>query len=293
MLSLEKTRTLNQLGEIYLRIRDPSLRRYYLENWHDETSLIRNNTRTSLPPLSSREKERYSRQILFAGEGNQQRLTTASVAVLGAGGVGSPSLYYLAGAGIGHIKIVDCDVIDRSNLNRQVLYGEADIGRPKVEAARARLLDFNPDIKIDTVMERVTPENALHLIQKHDFVISALDDIFVVNAACARAGIPFAIPFATTSTFGGGVFISGPGGRAPCYECAFSREYNPKIGSERTTGVFGFIPGMAGIFAALEAVKHILDLPRQAGTFTAFDMWAGKVWTFPIAPLKGCETCGH
>ncbi len=289
----EKVSQLNLLGEICLRIRDANLRKHYTENWHEEASLIKCDLIASLPPLSTQEKERYSRQILFAGEGNQQRLKMAKVAVLGAGGVGTPCLYYLAGAGMGHVKIVDMDVIDRSNLNRQILYGEGDLGHSKVEAARARLLDMNPDINIENVRERVTPENAEDLIRGQDFVIGAIDDVFVVNEACARAGIPFAIPFATTSTLGGGLFVSGVGGRAPCYECAFNAKYNPKIGPDRTTGVFGFIPGVVGIIAALAAVKHVLDLPRQIGSLTLYDMWAGRVHNFPITPFKGCKICAR
>jgi molybdopterin/thiamine biosynthesis adenylyltransferase len=293
MLSPEKLQQLNRLGEICLRIREPTIRKHYAENWSFEASRIKCSPVTSLPPLSIKEKERYSRQILFAGEGNQQRLKQAKIAVLGAGGVGAPCLYYLAGAGIGHIKIVDMDVVERSNLNRQIIFGERNLGQPKVEAAKARLVDLNSDINVETVRERVTPENARNLIHGHDFVIGAIDDVFVVNEACVRAGIPFAIPFATTSTFGGGLFVSGAGGRAPCYECVFNAHYNPKIGSDRTTGVFGFIPGVAGILAALEVVKHILDLPRQVGTLTVLDMWAGVVHTFPITPFKECIICGR
>ncbi len=289
----EITRKMKLLGEISLLIRDPALRRHYAENWHDESSLFKCDPLTSLPALSPHEKERYSRNILFAGEGNQQRLKSAKVAVLGAGGVGSPCLYYLAGAGIGGIKIVDMDVLERSNLNRQILYGEGDIGRSKAEAARMRLLDLNPDINIEAVREKVTADNALNLIRGYDFVIIALDDIFVANEACVRAGIPFAFPHATTSTFGGGLFVSGAGGHAPCYECAINKRHYVKIGAERSTGVFGFIPGVVGALAALEAVKHILQLPRQVGTMIIFDMWAGMVRSCPIAPRKGCEICDH
>jgi len=288
----EKVRRLNLLGEICLRVRDPSVRAYLARNWRDEATYSWQGSISSKSSLSEREKERYSRQILFAGEGSQQRLAAASVVVLGAGGVGAPCLYYLAGAGIGHIKIVDMDVVERCNLNRQVLYGEGDIGCPKVEAARARLLDLNPDIDVASIVERVTPENAIHLIRGSDFVVSALDDIFVVNEACARAGIPFAAPFATTSTFGGSLFVSGAGGRAPCYECVFNAKDNPKIGPDRTTGVFGFAAGVAGILAALEAVKHVLNLPRQPGTFTLMDLWGGVVTTFLIAPSQRCRICG-
>jgi len=288
----EKVRRLNLLGEICLRIREPAFRAYLARNWRDETTLSRQSSISSKTPLSEQERERYSRQILFAGEGSQQRLAAASVVVLGAGGVGTPCLYYLAGAGIGHIKIVDMDVVERSNLNRQVLYGEGDIGYPKVEAARARLLDFNPDIEVTSIVERVTPENAMHLIRGYDFVVCALDDIFVVNEACAQVGIPFAAPFATTSTFGGSLFVSGAGGHAPCYECVFNPKYNPKIGPDRTTGVFGFAAGVAGILAALEAVKHVLNLPRQTGTFTLLDLWGSVMRTFPIAPSQQCRICG-
>jgi molybdopterin/thiamine biosynthesis adenylyltransferase len=288
----EKVRHLNLLGEICLRVRDPAVRAFLARNWRDEATLSWQSSISSLSPLSKREGERYSRQILFAGEGSQQRLAAASVVVLGAGGVGAPCLYYLVGAGIGHIKIVDMDVVERSNLNRQVLYVEGDIGRQKVEAARARLLELNPDIDVTAVTERVISENAMDLIRGHDFVISALDDIFVVNEACARGGIPFAAPFATTSTFGGSLFVSGAGGRAPCYECVFNAKYNPKIGPDRTTGVFGFAAGVAGILAALEAAKHVLNLPRQLGTFTLLDLWGGVVTTFPIAPSQQCRICG-
>jgi molybdopterin/thiamine biosynthesis adenylyltransferase len=288
----EKVRQLKLLGEICLRIRNPAVRASLARNWRDEATRSLQDSISSLPPLSKRAGERYSRQILFAGEGSQQRLAAASVAVLGAGGVGAPCLYYLAGAGIGHIEIVDMDVVERSNLNRQVLYGEGDIGRPKVEAARARLLDLNPDINVSSIMERVTPENTMHFIRGYDFVVCALDDIFVVNDACARAGIPFAAPFATTSTFGGSLFVSGADGRAPCYECVFNPKHNPKIGPDRTTGVFGFAAGVAGILAALEAAKHILKLPRQPGTFTLLDLWGGMVTTFPIAPSQECRICG-
>ncbi|OLS13546.1 MAG: hypothetical protein RBG13Loki_2826 [Promethearchaeota archaeon CR_4] len=123
-------------------------------------------------------------------------------------------------------------------------------------------------------------------------MVNALDDVFVVNEACARVGIPFAIPAATTSTFGGTLFVSGAGGCAPCYECVFNPHYNPKIGPNRTTGVFGFVAGVAGILAALEAVKYLLNLPRQTGTLTLLDMWRGLVRTFSIATSPQCRICG-
>lgn len=238
------------------------------------------------------EVERYARHLVLreVGGPGQQRLKAASVLIVGAGGLGAPAALYLAAAGVGRIVLVDADVVDASNLQRQVIFSGADVGRPKVEAAADRLRSLNPHVHVDPVPVHLEACNAPDLIRGVDIVLDGTDDFatrFCVNAACVheeRTLVSGAIGRWTGQV---GVFR----GR-PCYRCLVP-EVPPDAETCVAVGVVGALAGVIGSMMALETVKLITGAGDPlAGRLLLYDGLAGESRTVRIGADPDCPVCG-
>ena len=253
--------------------------------------------------FSKEQINRYARHILLkevGGEG-QQKLLNAKVLVIGAGGLGSPNILYLAAAGVGIIGVVDDDVVDLSNLQRQVLHGTADINRPKVVSAAESVAAINPDVKIVHHNERITTKNAMDMIGAYDVVADGSDNFstrFLVNDVCvfqkktlvSAAILRFDAQLATYRPF------PGPNGEGagPCYRCIF-REAPPdgQIPSCAEAGVMGALCGMIGSFQAAEVIKEILGIGESmAGALMVIDGLSSTFRKIAVKRDPGCPVCG-
>lgn len=235
---------------------------------------------------------RYSRQILlpeFNLEG-QQKLKQGSILVIGAGGLGSPALYYLAAAGVGHIGIADFDLVDESNLQRQILYQTQDIGKPKTEIAALRLKQLNPHIEIKTHQEPITSQNGLRLIKNYDVVIDGSDNLptrYLVNDACVLLGKP--LVYGAIFQFEGQVSVFNQlhteGMRGPNYRDLFPAPPPPEmVPSCSESGVLGVLPGIIGSLQANEAIKLLSEIGETlSGRLLLFD---SLYFTTQIVNLK-------
>lgn len=247
--------------------------------------------------FSREEREQYSRQMVLPqiGQVGQEKLRAASVLVIGAGALGTVALTYLASAGVGTIGIVEGDVIERSNLHRQTLYGASDIGRKKVDVAKERLELMNAFINIIPYDMFVTPGNIKGLIKDYDFVIDATDHIetkFLINDACVLAKVPFC--HAGILAFEGQVMTWVPGD-FPCYRCIFEDIPEDHVPNCAEAGILGAMPGMIGSVQALEAIKYI----TSAGELLVGKMFHidGTNMTTRIIPFEKkniwCKVCGE
>lgn len=213
--------------------------------------------------LSSEELQRYSRHLTLPefGREGQEKLKQSSVLVVGAGGLGSPLSMYLAAAGIGTIAMVDFDDVEVSNLQRQLLYGTGDVGRPKLEAAKERLNDINPHVDVVHHETRLTSENALDIIDAYDIVADGTDNFptrYLVNDACVLTGTPNV--YASIFRFEGQVSVFGaPEG--PCYRCLYEEPPPPGlVPSCAEGGVLGVLPGLVGTLQATEVIKYLTGI---------------------------------
>ncbi len=247
-------------------------------------------------PLSPEELRRYSRHLTLSeiGEVGQRRLASAKVLLVGAGGLGSSAALYLAAAGVGHLGIVDDDVVDVSNLQRQILHGSADVGRPKTESARARLADVNPHVRVQTFPTRFAASNALEIMQSFDMVVDGTDNFrtrYLVNDACVLSGKPNV--HGSVSGFEGrvSVFATSAG---PCYRCLYP-EPPPHglVPSCAEAGVLGVVPGMIGVLQAAEAIKLIVGAGRPlVGRLLVVDLLEMRFRTIEVGREPGCPACG-
>lgn len=242
--------------------------------------------------FSDAEVERYARHLVLSeiGGPGQQKLAAARVLIVGAGGVGGPAALYLAAAGIGTIGLVDDDTVALSNLQRQILFSDADVGAPKVQAAAARLHQTNPHVAVEPHAVRLTPDNAAALIAAHDVVIDGTDDFdtrFAVNAACVAAGKPLVSGALGRWTGQVAVFQ----GR-PCYRCLVP-ESPPDAETCARVGVVGALTGVIGAMAALEAIKLITGAGEPlTGRLMLYDGLAGTGRTVRVAADPECPICG-
>ena len=224
---------------------------------------LASSAQNHLPELSASERGRYARHLLLpeVGPEGQRKLKAASVLLVGAGGLGSPLALYLAAAGIGRIGLVDFDVVDETNLQRQILHGTSDIGRPKLESARDRLLDINPHVQVDLHPVRLTSENALGIVGDYDVVADGTDNFptrYLINDACVLTGTPNV--YGSIFRFEGqvSVFCTDAG---PSYRCLFPEPPPPDlVPSCAEGGVLGVLPGLVGTIQATEVVKLILGI---------------------------------
>ncbi len=250
----------------------------------------------SLPELSRDEILRYSRHLLIPEVGleGQRKLKGSSVLIVGTGGLGSPVALYLAAAGIGRIGLVDYDVVDSSNLQRQVIHGTSTVGKLKVDSAKAKLLDLNPDIQVDTYNEPYTSENALRIARDYDMILDGTDNFptrYLTNDVAVFLGKPNV--YASIYRFDGqvSVFYAKEG---PCYRCLFPEPPPPGlVPSCAEGGVLGVLPGTIGTIQATEALKVLLGIGEpligKLLLYNALDM------TFDFVKLKknpNCRVCG-
>jgi len=238
------------------------------------------------------EIERYARHLVLreVGGPGQQRLKAASALIVGAGGLGSPTALYLAAAGIGTLILVDPDDVDLSNLQRQILYAEADLGQPKVEAAADRLAALNPHIFIAGAAEAFDAANADRLVEGVDLVLDGTDDFAVryeVNAACVRHGKPLISGAIGRWTGQVGVFAG-----QPCYRCLVP-ETPPDAETCVAVGVVGALAGVVGSMMALEAIKLITGAGEPLlGRLLIYDALSAETRTVRIGADPECPVCG-
>jgi molybdopterin/thiamine biosynthesis adenylyltransferase/rhodanese-related sulfurtransferase len=243
--------------------------------------------------------ERYSRQLRLPGVGleGQQRLEAARVLLVGAGGLGSPAAYYLAAAGVGILRMADDDVVDRSNLHRQILHTEARIGVAKVASAAATLSALNPRTTIEAVAERITSDNVERLLEGVDVVIDGADNFpvrYLLNDACVKLGKP--LVYGAVHRFEGQASVFDAGrqrGNAPCYRCLFPEPPPPEAAPNcAEAGVLGVLPGVIGMLEATEAIKLILGLGSPlTGRLLHFDALAMRFRETRLSADPDCPVC--
>lgn len=243
--------------------------------------------------------ERYSRHLLLpeVGPQGQRRLERSRVLMIGAGGLGSPSAYYLAAAGVGHLRIADDDVVDRSNLQRQILHTEARIGMPKVDSAQATLSALNPRTQVEAVAERVTSGNIDRLLDGIDVVLDGADNFpvrYLLNDACIRHAKP--LVYGAVQRFEGQVSVFDAGrhrGQAPCYRCLFPEPPPPEFAPNcAEAGVLGVLPGVIGLLQANEVIKLLLEIGEPlTGRLLHFDALAMRFRETRLRPDPGCAVC--
>lgn len=239
---------------------------------------------------------RYSRQLVLRGFGpqGQERLAASRVLIVGAGGLGAPAAMYLAAAGVGAMTLVDSDVVDVSNLHRQLLYGTGDVGRPKLDVARARLVDINPHVAIALHDTRITADNAQELVRGHDVVIDATDNFparYAINDACLATSVPFV--YGSVARFEGQVTVFATRG-GPCYRCLFPEAPAPgSVPSCAEEGVLGVVPGIIGLHQAMEAIKLLAGIGTPlAGRLMLLDLLENDSRVIAIARRPDCPACG-
>lgn len=246
--------------------------------------------------LSDQEVERYSRQLILDGVGaaGQARLRGASVLVVGAGALGSPLVMYLAAAGIGRITVADGDAVDLSNLSRQVLHGEADLGAAKADSAVAAARRVNSLVQLVPLARRVQPDEFPGLIAGHDVVCDATDNFetrFAVNDACVEAGI--ALVHAAVLGWGGQITTVVPGG--PCYRCLFGGPPDPGlVPTCAQAGVLGPVAATLGAMQATEALKLVLGAGAPlSGRLLVYDGLEPRVREVSFSPDPACSAPHH
>ena len=239
---------------------------------------------------------RYSRHFLLpeVGEDGQAKLLQAKVLMVGAGGLGSPSAYYLAAAGVGTIGIIDNDVVDVSNLQRQILHANDRVGMPKVESAKKTLEALNPDVKVVPYQAKLTSENIMEILKDYDFVIDGCDNFptrYLVNDACVLTGKPNV--HGSIFQFEGQATVFYPG-KGPCYRCLYPEPPPAEMApSCAEAGVLGVLPGLIGVIEALEAVKLILGKgDTLVGRLLHFNTLTMEINTLKLRRDPNCPMCG-
>lgn len=253
------------------------------------------------PQLDPDFEDRYSRHLCLpeVGLAGQQRLAAARVLVIGAGGLGSPAAFYLAAAGVGTLRIADDDVVERSNLQRQILHTEAGIGSTKVASAAATLSALNPRTRIEAVAERVTSANVERLLAGVDVVLDGADNFpvrYLLNDACVKLGKP--LVYGAVHRFEGQVSVFDAGrarGERPCYRCLFPE---PPAAADAPNcseaGVLGVLPGVVGMLQATETIKLLLGIGEPlAGRLLHFDALAMRFRETRLAPDPDCVVCAR
>ena len=254
--------------------------------------------------LSDDQLERYSRHIVLreVGGAGQQKLLASKVLVVGAGGLGSPLILYLAAAGVGTIGIADFDTVSLSNLQRQIAHRGTDVGRPKTESAKDTALAINPDMRIVTISERLSDVNIMKILDNYDIVADGSDNFptrFLLNDACYFARKT--LVSAAVTEFDGQLATYRPwdrtaeGARFPCYRCLFPapppREAAPNCSE---AGVLGAVAGIMGTMQALEVLKEILGIGQSlAGRLLIYDALSAQSRQVTVKPDPACALCGQ
>ena len=257
-----------------------------------------------MPDLTDDQLHRYARHVVLpeVGEDGQLRLLAAKVLVVGAGGLGSAALTYLAAAGVGTLGIVDDDVVDLSNLQRQIIHRTEAVGTPKVESATAALRALNPEIMIHPHAIRLDSSSARKLIEDYDLIIDGSDNFatrYVLNDACYQARRPLIM--GSLSRFDGQISlfkayaIDTTGGHGPCYRCLFPSPPPADITPGcAEAGIFGAIAGIIGTLQASEAIKEILNLGTSlSGRLLLYDGLRAQLISINVGADPHCAVCGH
>ena len=245
--------------------------------------------------LSEGERRRYARHLSIpeVGLAGQQRLKDARVLLIGAGGLGSPAAVYLACAGVGTLGIVDFDVVDESNLQRQILHDSSRIGARKVDSARRTIEGFNPLVKVETFDTRLTSENADEIVSAFDVVVDGADNFptrYLVNDACVKYGKPNV--HGSVFRFEGQASVFHRG-RSPCYRCLYAQPPPPHMTQScAEAGVLGVLPGLIGLIQAVETIKLILDVGESLfGRLLVYDALAGTFRELKVQRNEDCAWC--
>ena len=248
------------------------------------------------PPLSHEEILRYSRHLILPDVGveGQRKLKAARVLLVGAGGLGSPAALYLAAAGVGTLGLVDFDVVDKTNLQRQIIHGTSTVGRPKLDSAKERIQDLNPNVQVETFETRLTSENALDIIREFDIVADGTDNFptrYLVNDACVLLGKPNV--YGSIFRFEGqaSVFYAKEG---PCYRCLYAEPPPPGlVPSCAEGGVLGVLPGIIGSIQAMETIKLVLGVGEPLiGRLVLFDALKLQFRELKLEKDPDCPVCG-
>ncbi len=252
--------------------------------------------RSKSATLSSPEVARYSRHLIMpeVGVEGQKRLQQSSILLVGAGGLGSPLALYLAAAGVGRLGLVDFDVVDFSNLHRQVLHGTPDVGRPKLHSARDRLQAINPEVRVDLYETHLTAANALSILEPYDLVIDGTDNFptrYLVNDACVLLNKPNV--YGSIFRFDGQASVFAPG-LGPCYRCLYPEPPPPgEVPSCAEGGVLGILPGLIGCIQATEAIKLLLGQGSPLiGRLLLYDALQMSFREFKVRRNPRCPVCG-
>ena len=260
-------------------------------------AVVEEEVGNALPELSNEEIMRYSRHLIMpeVGMQGQRKMKASSVLMIGTGGLGAPLGMYLAAAGVGRIGIVDFDVVEESNLQRQIIHGSRDLGRRKVESARDRMRDINPHIEIETHETRLTSQNAMSLFRNYDIIVDGTDNFptrYLVNDACVLSGKPNV--YGSIFRFEGqsSVFWAE---RGACYRCLYPEPPPPGlVPSCAEGGVLGVLPGIVGAIQANETIKIILGAEDiLVNRLLLFDAWAMKFREFKLRKDPNCPVCGE
>jgi len=261
-----------------------------------QSRLVGTALQSDLPMLSNEEVARYSRHLIMpeVGMTGQRKLKAASVLMIGTGGLGAPLGMYLAAAGVGRLGVVDFDVVDASNLQRQIIHGTKDVGRPKVSSAKDRLQDINPHIEIETHETKVTSENALRLFVNYDVIVDGTDNFptrYLVNDACVLTGKPNV--YGSIFRFEGQASVFWAE-RGPCYRCLYPEPPPPGlVPSCAEGGVLGVLPGIIGAIQANETIKIILGAPDiMVNRLLLFDAWRMRFRELKLRKNPDCPVCG-
>jgi len=251
---------------------------------------------TATVALSNEELQRYARHLILPefGKAGQEKLKASSVLCVGAGGLGSPLSLYLAAAGVGRIGIVDFDVVDKSNLQRQIIHGTSWVGKRKVESAKARIKDLNPFVEVELHEVALSSANAREIIRKYDVVADGTDNFptrYLVNDACVLEGKPNI--YASIFRFDGQATVFGMKD-GPCYRCLYPDPPPPgMVPSCAEGGVLGVLPGIMGCIQALETIKVLTGIGESLkGRLTVFDAMAMKFRELKVRKDPACPICG-
>ncbi|MHA1298227.1 MAG: HesA/MoeB/ThiF family protein [Candidatus Helarchaeota archaeon] len=243
--------------------------------------------------LTKEELERYNRQIISSdiGVDGQKKLKSASVLVIGLGGLGSPVAYYLTAAGIGTLGLMDMDTVSLSNLQRQIIHSTSNVGKNKTESAYEKLSKLNPNVNFRLINEKLNPQNAHSIIKDYDFVVDCSDNFeakFLVNDSCLKEKIPFSI--GGVRGFEGQLMTVLPF-KSACYRCVFKSAPPP---SESPLPVVGATPGFAGTIQAMEAIKYIIGYKKGLliNQLLVFDLLTLMVNKIKIQRDEKCPSCG-
>src|SRR6266705_3346756 len=251
---------------------------------------------TALVPLAQDELLRYSRHLILpdVGVAGQQKLKAARVLLIGAGGLGSPAALYLAAAGVGTLGLVDFDNVDVTNLQRQILHGSKDVGRPKLQSARERIADVNPHVRLETYETALTSKNALDIFNGYDIVVDGTDNFatrYLVNDACVLLGKPNV--YGSIFRFEGQASVFATKG-GPCYRCLYPAPPPPGlVPSCAEGGVLGILPGLVGVIQATEAIKLILGKGEPLiSRLLLIDALGMKFRELKLRKNPDCPVCG-